>query len=239
MPPFTGCYCGKKDVPLQIEHIQPKALGGSDRVSNLTIACRPCNEKKAAQPIEKFLASKPDLLKKIKAQARSPLRDAAAVNSARYALGNEIRAFGLATRFWSGGRTKFNCTAQGYAKDHYIDAACVGETGASVSINPGFIPLDIKATGRGTHQTVRTDKYGFPRCAAGRCKRVMGFQTGDRVRLVQPSGKYSGEYVGRLSCIRARGDMDIKAGNYKITSSYKNFKLIQRSDGYEYSRREN
>ncbi|WP_394346608.1 HNH endonuclease [Methylacidiphilum sp. Yel] len=26
-----------------IEHIQPKSFGGSDRVSNLTLACRPCN----------------------------------------------------------------------------------------------------------------------------------------------------------------------------------------------------
>jgi 5-methylcytosine-specific restriction endonuclease McrA len=233
----TCAYCGKKDVPLQIEHIQPKALGGSDRVSNLTIACRPCNEKKAAQPIGKFLASKPDLLKKIEAQARSPLRDAAAVNSARYALGNEIRAFGLATRFWSGGRTKMNRVAQGYGKDHFIDAAVVGESGANVFIKPGFIPLDIKATGRGTHQTVRTDKYGFPRGAAGRCKRVFGFQTGDMVRLVQPSGKYVGEYVGRLSGIRARGDLDIKAGNHKITANHKNYTLIQRNDGYEYSRK--
>jgi len=235
----TCAYCGKKDVPLQIEHIQPKSLGGSDRVSNLAIACRPCNEKKSAQPLEQFLVAKPDLLKKIKAQARSPLRDAAAVNSARYALGNEIRAFGLATCFWSGGRTKFNRTAQSYAKDHFTDAACVGENGAAVFIKPGFKPLQIKATGRGTHQTVRTDKYGFPRGKAGRCKRVHGFQTGDLVRLVQPSGKYAGEYVGRLSGIRARGDLDIKAGNQKITSNYKNFKLIQRSDGYEYSRREN
>ncbi|NMG83710.1 MAG: HNH endonuclease, partial [Methanosarcinales archaeon] len=36
-------YCGKKDVPLEIEHIIPKSRGGSDRVSNLTIACHECN----------------------------------------------------------------------------------------------------------------------------------------------------------------------------------------------------
>lgn len=227
-------YCGKEGVPLQVEHIQPKALGGSDRVSNLAIACRPCNEKKAAQPVEKFLAGKPELLKKIKAQAKAPLRDAAAVNSARYALGNEIKAWGLRTSFWSGGRTKFNRTAQGYAKDHWIDAACVGETGAAVFIPAGFTPLSVKATGRGSHQTVRTDKYGFPRNGAGRCKRVFGFQTGDLVRLAQPSGKYAGEHVGRLAGIRADGRFDIKAGNQKVTASYKNFKLMQRSDGYEY-----
>ncbi|CAK0772951.1 hypothetical protein CCP3SC1_60007 [Gammaproteobacteria bacterium] len=231
----TCAYCGKKDVPLQIEHIQPKTLGGSDRASNLTVACRPCNEKKAAQPVEKFLAGKPDLLKKIKAQAKAPLRDAAAVNSARYALGNEIKAWGLPTSFWSGGRTKLNRVTQGYAKDHWIDAACVGETGAAVVIPPGLVPLQIKATGRGTHQTVKTDKFGFPRGGAGRCKRVFGFQTGDLVRLSQPSGKYAGDHPGRLAGIRTTGYFDIRSGDAKITARHQNFTLLQRSDGYEYS----
>ena len=31
----TCCYCGKQDVPLNLDHIHPKARGGSDRVSNL------------------------------------------------------------------------------------------------------------------------------------------------------------------------------------------------------------
>lgn len=232
-------YCGKQGVPLQIEHIQPKALGGSDRVSNLSIACAPCNLRKAAQPIEQFLAGKPELLKKIKAQAKAPLRDAAAVNSARYALGNEIKAWGLRTSFWSGGRTKLNRLAQGYAKDHWIDAACVGDSGKKVNIPPGMRPLLIKATGRGTHQTVRTNKYGFPVGIAGRRKRVGGLQTGDLVRLEQPNGKYAGTYKGRLAAIGSAGKgkgmiKESKAANNQLWASINNFKLIQRNDGYEY-----
>jgi len=42
-------YFGAKDVPLQIEHIHSKACGGSNRVSNLALACQPCNQKKGAQ----------------------------------------------------------------------------------------------------------------------------------------------------------------------------------------------
>jgi hypothetical protein len=38
----TCAYCGNKDVPLQIEHILPKSRGGSDRASNLTLACERC-----------------------------------------------------------------------------------------------------------------------------------------------------------------------------------------------------
>ena len=39
-------YCGKTGVPLEVEHIQPKSHGGSNRVSNLTLACTDCNQKK-------------------------------------------------------------------------------------------------------------------------------------------------------------------------------------------------
>ena len=227
-------YCGKQGVPLQIEHIQPKSRGGSDRISNLTLACEPCNTRKGNRPLAEFLARKPDRLKRIQAQAKAPLRDAAAVNATRYAIGNAIRSFGLPTGFWSGGRTKFNRVAQGHPKDHWIDAACVGETGSRVEIAPGFVPLTLKATGRGARRVVRADSYGFPRGKAGRCKRVHGFQTGDLVRLDQPRGKYAGIHVGRLAGVRVDGRFDIQSGKQKITSAWRNFVLIQKGDGYEY-----
>ena len=228
-------YCGASGVPLQVEHIKPCALGGSNSVTNLTLACEPCNRKKGAKPVEDFLKSKPEVLKRLLAHAKHPLKDAAAVNATRYATGNAVKSVGLPTGFWSGGRTKKNRVSQGYEKDHFIDAACVGVTGESVFIPNGFLPLSIKATGRGTRQVVRTDRYGFPRGAAGRVKRLHGFQTGDLVRLVQPSGKYAGEYVGRLAGIRADGRFDIKTESVKVTSSNRNFQLIQRGDGYDYS----
>ncbi len=39
-------YCGATSLPLQIEHLVPRARGGSDRVSNLTLACESCNQRK-------------------------------------------------------------------------------------------------------------------------------------------------------------------------------------------------
>jgi Restriction endonuclease len=228
-------YCGKENVPLEVEHIHPLSKGGSNRISNLTIACRPCNEKKNSRDVREFLAKKPGILKRILAHAKVPLKDAAAVNATRYAIGNAIRAIGLPTSFWSGGRTKYNRTAQGYPKDHWIDAACVGETGQQVSIPERLKALEIKATGWGTRQVVRTDSSGFPRNRAGRVKRVFGFQTGDRVRLDQPGGKYAGKHVGRLAGIRANGRLDIAATAGKITSIFRNFVLLQRGDGYAYA----
>lgn len=230
----TCAYCGKKDVPLQIEHINPKALGGTNRVSNLTLACEPCNLAKGKMPVDEFLKKKPDLLKKIKAQSRSPLKDAAAVNASRYAIGNAIKSIGLTTSFWSGGRTKKNRVSQGYNKDHWIDAACVGDTGVDVTLG-SVIPLKITAIGRGSRQVTCSDKFGFPRGRAGTIKRSFGFSAGDMVKLVQPSGKYTGVWKGILAGIRARGDHDIKCGKTKITAKHSNFTLLQRSDGYSYA----
>ena len=45
-------YCGAEGVPLQIEHIQPKSKSGSNRFSNLTLACQCCNQAKGNQPVE-------------------------------------------------------------------------------------------------------------------------------------------------------------------------------------------
>ena len=55
-------YCGARAVPLQVEHIQAKANGGTDRVSNLCLACNACNKAKGTQNIRVFLGKQPDRL---------------------------------------------------------------------------------------------------------------------------------------------------------------------------------
>lgn len=231
----TCAYCGAKDTPLEIEHIVPKSRGGSDRVSNLTLACVPCNKKKDNKTIDEFLAKKPGLAKRIKAQAKAPLKDAAAVNSTRWRLWRELNDTGLPLETGTGGRTKFNRTRQRLPKTHWLDAANVGASTPTLSVLVEK-PLSIKCTGHGTRQVVRTDKYGFPRGKAGRIKQVNGFRTGDLVRLTQSKGKYTGIWEGILAGIRERGDHDIKTScGKKITANWKNYKLLQRADGYAYA----
>lgn len=230
----TCAYCGAQNVPLQVEHIIPKAKGGSDRASNLTLACQPCNQKKGSRSLEDFLKAKPELIKRIQAQAKAPLKDAAAVNASRWALANRLQQR-WPTVFGSGGRTKFNRTRQHYAKDHWIDAACVGVSGERVTIREGMKPLTITAKGRGSHQVVRTDKYGFPRGKAGRIKRAFGFSTGDIVKLVMAKGKYAGTYISRIAGIRLTGILDIKTAAGTVGASWKHFTLIQRNDGFDYA----
>lgn len=189
-------------MPLQIEHIHPISLGGSNRISNLCLACKKCNLKKGTQNIEQFLAQKPDILKRVMSQAKRPLKDAAAVNSTRWALFNKLQETGLPVSTGSGGLTKFNRTRLKLHKTHGLDAACVGKIGElEILTNP---PLLIKATGHGTCQMCRTDKFGFPSRSVLKNKFVKGFQTGDIVKAVVTNGKKIGKYMGR-QCIQVNG----------------------------------
>ncbi|HEC85872.1 MAG TPA: HNH endonuclease [Thioploca sp.] len=227
-------YCGVQNVPLEVEHIQPRSKEGSNRVSNLTLACTKCNQKKGNKDVKDFLKGKPDRLKKIQAQAKASLRDTAAVNATRYAIGEALKTFGFVISFSSGGRTKFNRTQQGYPKEHWVDAACVGENGNPVAIPKAITPLIITAKGRGSRQKCRMNKYGFPRTGPKKHKRVKGFQTGDIVKAIVTKGKKIGTYVGRVA-VRATGSFDIGSGIEAVGSiSYKYCQLLQRSDGYDY-----
>ena len=229
-------YCQVKDVPLQVEHIVPRSKGGTDRISNLCIACERCNQKKGNLPLAEFLTGNPELLDKILQQAKAPLKDAAAVNSTRKNLVSTLRALGLPVSTGSGGLTKFNRTRQHLAKAHWIDAACVGSSGAKVDISRIQRITQIQARGRGSRQMCKPDKFGFPRTRCKTVKRLHGFQTGDRVRLTQPSGKYQGVHDGNVS-IRATGQFDIRFSKAKITAPHTRFTLLSRFDGYSYTLR--
>lgn len=225
-------YCAVENVLLQVEHIYPKAKGGSNRISNLCLACQKCNLKKGTQNIEQFLAKKPDLLKRILSQAKSPLKDATAVNSTRWALFNRLKETGLPVSTGSGGLTKFNRTRLELAKSHWLDAACVGGVETLEVLTDK--PLLIKAAGHGSRQMCRTDKFGFPNRYVPRFKFVQGFQTGDIVKAVVTIGKKVGEYVGRVA-VRSTGSFNISTTSRLIQGiSHKYCKPIHKKDGYSY-----
>jgi 5-methylcytosine-specific restriction endonuclease McrA len=229
-------YCGCTDVPLQIEHIIPKARGGSDRVSNLALACDPCNKAKNTRPIEEFLKDQPALLREIKAHMKRPLRDAAAMNATRNALHQSLVATGLPVETATGGQTKYNRMRLGIPKTHALDAACVG---AVERLNDWQVPmLAIKAMGRGAYQRTRVNKYGFPRGYMMRSKRIRGFQTGDMVRSIIPRGKHQGTHVGRVA-VRVTGTFNVQTGKAVIQGiNHKYCQLLAHADGYGYSRKE-
>jgi len=239
-------YCGTADTPLEIEHVIPRSRGGSNRVSNLTLSCHPCNQSKDALSLVDFFATDKGLKKRLKAnghtanarlervqrQLKQPLRDASAINATRWALFNALKATSLPVAVGTGGRTKYNRQRLGIPKTHALDAACVG---AFDALHAWQVPtLTIKAMGRGSYQRTRLTKHGFPRGYLMRQKQVHGFQTGDMVRAIVPTGKKAGTHTGRVA-IRKTGSFNIQTEQGAVQGiSHKYCTVIQRGDGYGY-----
>lgn len=62
------CYCGNRMTlklsrprTATVEHIKPRAHGGSNRPFNLAAACYPCNQKKKDTSLIMFLWANPKL----------------------------------------------------------------------------------------------------------------------------------------------------------------------------------
>ncbi|MCP2241228.1 RNA-guided endonuclease IscB [Thermoanaerobacterium thermosaccharolyticum] len=225
-------YCGKENVPLEVEHIVPKSRGGTDRVSNLTIACHECNQKKGNMTAEEF--GYPDIQK----QAKQPLKDAAMINATRWKTYNLLKEM-YPVECGTGALTKKNRIDRNLPKEHYCDACCVGQSTPKEFVFKADYILEFHAKGRGTRQRTLLNKYGFPRAYLSRQKEYFGFQNGDYVKAEVPKGKYKGQYTGYVA-VRKSGYFDIRDANGKNIAqgiSYQYCHIIQRYDGYKYGRR--
>jgi 5-methylcytosine-specific restriction endonuclease McrA len=222
-------YCHTTGVPLQMEHLTPRARGGSNRVSNLTLACEPCNVKKGTQTAAEFGFAV------LHAQAKQPMKDVAAVNATRWALYERLKATGLPVETGTGGRTKWNRLQRNLPKTHWLDAACVGASTPEVLQVQEVRCLTITATGWQCRQMCLMNNAGFPRTRAKQQSRVCGFRTGDIVRAVIPAGTKAGTYVGRVA-VRATGYFNITTKTSTIQGiPARSCQVIHQQDGYSYA----
>src|SRR5271166_2736871 len=231
----TCAYCGRTNVPLEIDHVHPRSKGGTNNSNNLALACHECNQAKGNQSVEDFLAEEPERLKRIKSQLQTPLKATAAVNATRTKILSELFKTELPVEMATGGKTKFNRARFSIPKTHAMDAACSGNMPQLLRWNMPV--LAIKAGGRGSYQRTRLDKYGFPRGYLTRQKKAKGFQTGDIVRASVTNSKKAGVHIGRVA-IRATGSFDIQTLTGTIQGiGHKHCRLIQQADGYNYTTR--
>jgi 5-methylcytosine-specific restriction endonuclease McrA len=226
-------YCGVENVQLQVEHIHPKAKGGSNRISNLCLACEECNQKKGTQDIKDFLVKKPELLKKILSSAKRPLKDAAAVNSTRWKLFEVLKQTGLSVSTGSGGLTKFNRTRLELPKTHWLDAACVGVVNALLVLTTKI--LSVKARGHGCRRMTRINKYGFPCTEA---KQIFDhISTGDFVKATLQKDRknvMAGTYIGRVKTPTPKG-CEVVINGFRVGfSTMQDIEVIHHSDGFSY-----
>ena len=226
-------YCGAKAT--EIDHIVPRAKGGTNSVYNLAASCRTCNQMKSNLTLKDFgkLVGKdfshlePKKLPKY----------AAIVQSARNYMVREITKLVSDTTTHDAWMTQYNRDQLGLPKQHYYDALSVGEVPNKFNFLTNKILL-ISAKGRGSRQMCRMDKYGFPRTSAKVSKSVRGFQTGDIVRAIVTEGLKKRTYLGRVA-VRSTGRFDIQTKTKTIEGiGYKYCRIIQRGDGYLYSYKE-
>lgn len=238
-----GCcvYCGRKGK-MEVEHVVPRSRGGTDSLNNLVLSCHNCNQAKGSLKLAEFLKGKPSVLRRVKAHLGANYRDAAHTNSIRLYVMRKLsvmaEAIGTTLTVGYGYTTKKNRTALGLPKDHWVDAAVCTNNGVTVKVDPRLRPLTIKATGRGSRQFCRMNKYGFPRTKAKpRSKNFFGFKTGDVVKATIPVGARIkvpvGTYVGRV-VVRSSGRFDITVKGARITVPCKYCKPVHLMDGYAY-----
>jgi hypothetical protein len=180
------------------------------------------------------------------------LKDATAVNATRFLIYHRLQATlelakDLPIEIGTGGLTKFNrikksisplrALVNSLPKTHWLDAVCVGKSTPETLKVDGICPLTIVATGHGSRQMSRMDRFGFPRTSAKQFKRVHGFQTGDILKAVVPVGKKSGTYIGSAA-IRTSGSFNLKTETGTIQGiNYRYCYLLQHADGYSYEER--
>ena len=219
-------YCDGRNIPLTIDHIRPRSHGGSNRVSNLTLACVQCNHAKGSRTVEQFVTD-PARLDRILAFARRPYRDAAAVNSTMPALIRALERTAVPVTTSSGARTKYNRERSGLPKSHCIDALASGPVDYIDSY-----PMTVyvaSATGHGQYQRTKRNPYRV----FTRVKRPFGFATGDHCRAVARARVFEGRVA-----VRASGSFNIRTEAGVIEGiHYKHFTLLQRNNGWGHGTR--
>ena len=236
-------YCGNNRTRLHVEHIKPKARGGSDRPDNLTMACHPCNEKKGklyGKELEEKLGA--DFAKKVKAAAKKSkqgLSDAAAINTIRWKLLETLKATGLTVISGTGGKTAYHRNLARLPKTHYYDAAAV----AVVPKQPKELNVAVIGSvgyGRRDLRKFSVKKPGFN---YGNLKRSAGdgFQKFDHVEITKTKGKWQGiincfDRTPKNKPRRLRvGYFAPEVADPRKSGNSTELRLLQKRDGYSYT----
>jgi 5-methylcytosine-specific restriction endonuclease McrA len=225
-------YCQQSSNKLQVEHLIPKSRGGSDRLSNLVLACETCNQQKGDRTAEEFG------FLHLMEQAKAPLVGAAVMNATRWSLYQALQQTGLPVEVGTGGRTSYHRASQNLPKAHWIDASVVGASTPERLCLQHVRPWLIEATGWQSRQMCLMSKHGVPRTRAKQHSRVKGFRTGDLARAVVKEGAKTGSYQGRVA-VRASGSFNLTTERGTVQGIHVRWcRLLQQKDGYQYQQRE-
>ena len=201
-------YCGKENVPLEIEHITPKSRGGPNTVDNLTIACHSCNQKKNNLTAEEF--GHPEVRK----EALKTLKDSAFMNTVRWKLTELTGA-----DYTFGYITKRNRILYGIAKTHANDAFAIASGSKQARA-----PVYGVSQRRRNNRTLQLNRKGFK--PSIRRKRY-SMQPGDTVEYNNSIWNVSGVHSYGKRVI-------IRDGDKKMDVNIKKVKMVRYGKGLQF-----
>lgn len=246
------CHGASKDTRYELEHVLARALGGSHSVLNHTLACHTCNQSKGKLTIPQWVAWAQtgstawhqavathapviwDRCMRLTDQAdkgqwvsiAQGLADAANMNRLRQALFDRIvqRHPLLITIFHPAWVTHYRRTLSGMPKDHWVDAALVGQINDRLPAWGVQGPaLCLETPQHQRRQMVQMNAFGFPRTKPKGPSRRHGIRTGDLCRVT--TKKVSG--VVRVIITGERVQFTYKG---KLCSAlFKNTTVLQRA----------
>ncbi|MFQ5976980.1 MAG: RNA-guided endonuclease IscB, partial [Candidatus Heimdallarchaeota archaeon] len=194
-------YCGKTNIPLEIEHIIPKSRGGSNRESNLTISCRKCNLKKGNRTAREFG------FPKIQAQAQKSLKMIPFMNLVRSRLVDKLNCEAT-----YGFITKYHRIQQGLSKSHVNDAFIIAGGTTQVRSDPYLVRQSrrnnrqLQKNRKGFKPAIRRQRYPYQPHDLIRYNdqayRVNGTHCkGSRVIIFAQSGKKKSVGVNKIEVV--------------------------------------
>ncbi len=168
-------YCRVENVPFEIEHIISRLRGGTDRVSNLTIACHQCNQKKGNMTAAEF--GHPE----IQIMAKKSLKDAAFMNVVRSELVDTIKKefpqYYCESTY--GYVTKYNRIKLGLEKTHANDAFVIAHSKNDMNFDQIRSKPYIVKQNRRNNRSLQLNRKGFK--PSIRTKRYK-FKPGDLIK---------------------------------------------------------
>ena len=177
-------YCDKEVSTFEVEHMLPKAKGGSNRIDNLTLSCHNCNQKKGTLTAEEFIRQNlpaEKVAKKLKQLPKEKrlFKYMAHMNATRWTLYNAVKDKYSNVKMTYGYITKYNRIQTGLPKAHHIDAKCITGFAQVPPFDTTVVKTKMRRHNRQLHRA--TFSKGHVRKAASLPTVMFGFRLYDIV----------------------------------------------------------
>ncbi|MCL6477073.1 MAG: HNH endonuclease [Peptococcaceae bacterium] len=225
-------YCkGKRGDPvLEVDHVIPRIRRGSDRISNLVIACKTCNWEKGSKTAEEY--GFPDIQKEA-AKFRA-FRYSALTQSYKWALWRALSDLcskhNVILEATFGYQTKARRLELKLPKAQAIDAMVIAAGDREFSLPPEYlVERRIKAR-LPYHRYSNENKKGKTCVKTPAVREVFGFKLWDKVSFTDKSGE---KVTGYITGLRERGSFEISdlEGRVLADKDYKKLTFIARKQG--------